>query len=160
MPIISTDHGEGMSAISPNRSMVTGSNFYLAGVLACHVEELDNASMECLGALWAATTNFRLTGTFSESTESLHLTSFTFAISTATLLKAVITKTIFSGPAPLSVNFNTVSLAGTYTTQNTDTSALRMLQITTTGIQVKVEEEKSKDKEVTASCGSSRIPCC
>ncbi|MDD2467506.1 MAG: hypothetical protein PHI97_26280 [Desulfobulbus sp.] len=34
------------------------------------------------------------------------------------------------------------------TTQNTDSSALRMLQITTTGFQVKVEEERSKDREV------------
>ena len=40
-------------------------------------------------------------------------------------------------------------LAGMQTTANTDTSALRVQQLTATGFQVKVEEEQSKDSEVT-----------
>ena len=40
-------------------------------------------------------------------------------------------------------------LADMQTTNNTDTSALRMQQATTTGFQVKVEEEKSYDSETT-----------
>ena len=39
-------------------------------------------------------------------------------------------------------------LADMQNTRDTDTSELRMLQITKTGFQVKVEEEKPKDKEV------------
>jgi len=39
-------------------------------------------------------------------------------------------------------------LADQQTTSNTDTSALRVQNITTTGFQVKVEEEKSKDTEL------------
>jgi len=40
-------------------------------------------------------------------------------------------------------------LVGMQTTANTDTSALRVQQLTATGFQVKVEEEQSKDSEVT-----------
>ena len=40
-------------------------------------------------------------------------------------------------------------LADMQTTNNIDTSALRVQQLTATGFQVKVEEEQSKDSEVT-----------
>ena len=51
----------------------------------------------------------------------------------------------FKTPAPQSP----LLLADMQTTNGTDTSALRVQQITGTGFQVKVEEEQSKDSEVS-----------
>ncbi len=66
----------------------------------------------------------------------------------AATAKAV-TNTWYKAAFPSSFTQSPLVLADMQTTANTDTSALRQQQLTATGFQVKVEEEQSKDSEVT-----------
>lgn len=60
-----------------------------------------------------------------------------------------VTNTWYKTAFPSAFTQAPLVLADMQTTANTDTSALRLQQLTTTGFQVKVEEEQSKDSEVT-----------
>ncbi len=94
--------------------------------LACQSTDLAATSMDRLVTLTSDTTNFTLTATFSDGTESPHSAPFTFTITAdpttdptaptdSTALSAAIAAAPLTGTAPLNVSFNAGSSTGAIT---------------------------------------------
>ncbi|MBV5329493.1 MAG: PKD domain-containing protein [Chlorobium sp.] len=66
----------------PSAPAVTGFKLYQEGVLACQTQDYTATAMDCEVTLTAATTNFTLTATFSDSTESPQSAPFAFVTDT------------------------------------------------------------------------------
>jgi len=96
----------------PNTPAVTGFKLYQEGVFACQTQDPAATAMDCQVTLTAATTNFTLTATFSDGTESPHSSPFAFASPTSTPVSAVITSNTLSGPTPLAISFSASSSTG------------------------------------------------
>ncbi len=62
----------------PTTPAVTGYKLYQEGVVACQVMDANATTMDCAVNLTAATTNFTLTATFSDNTESPQSAPFAF----------------------------------------------------------------------------------
>ena len=107
----------------PSEPAVIGYNLYQEGVFVCKTDTPTATTMDCSVDLATATTNFTLTATFSDGTESPHSAPFAFTLSdspdplqaetdTTPVVKpppptAIIsTVTTASGSAPLTVNFD------------------------------------------------------
>lgn len=69
----------------PSEPAVTGFKLYQEGVSACQVQDPNATAMDCEVTLTAATTNFTLTASFSDSTESPHSAPFAFTTADATV---------------------------------------------------------------------------
>ncbi len=67
---------------APSAPAVTGYKLYQEGTLACQVQDPNAIAMDCSVTLTAATTNFTLTATFSDSTESPQSAPFAFTTDT------------------------------------------------------------------------------
>ncbi|MDD2467509.1 MAG: PKD domain-containing protein [Desulfobulbus sp.] len=63
----------------PTEPEVTGFKLYQEGVAACQTQNPNATAMDCEVTFTAATTNFTLTVTFSDGTESPHSAPFAFA---------------------------------------------------------------------------------
>jgi len=104
----------------PSKPAVTGFKLYQEGVFACKTTIPTATGMDCTVSLIADTTNFTLTATFNDGTESPHSSPFPFTISrdttTSTLPIAVVSSSKTTGTAPLTVTF-------TGTDSNASTSA-------------------------------------
>ena len=96
----------------PSTPAVTGFKLYQEGVFACQAQDPAATTMDCQVTLAAATTNFTLTATFSDGTESPHSAPFAFTLSSSAPLSAIIATDTLSGPAPLAVAFNAASSTG------------------------------------------------
>jgi PKD repeat protein len=98
----------------PSEPAVSGFKLYQEGALACQVQNPEATSMDCQVTLTGATTNFTLTATFSDGTESPHSAPFTFATpsTSTTALQAVLSTDAVSGTTPLSVAFDASSSTG------------------------------------------------
>lgn len=66
----------------PTEPEVTGFKLYQEGVTACQTQNPNATAMDCEVTLTAVITNFTLTATFSDGTESPHSTPFAFAADT------------------------------------------------------------------------------
>lgn len=99
----------------PGTPSVTGYKLYQEGALACQTQDPAATVMDCQVTLVATTTNFTLTATFSDNTESPHSAPYTFSTPSEPTapLSAVITTDTLTGPAPLSIDFNASSSTGT-----------------------------------------------
>lgn len=69
----------------PNEPAVTGFKLYQEGVFACQIQDPNATAIDCEVTLTAATTNFTLTASFSDSTESPHSAPFAFTTADATV---------------------------------------------------------------------------
>jgi PKD repeat protein len=69
----------------PSEPAVTGFKLYQEGVSACQVQDPNATAMDCEVTLTAATTNFTLTASFSDNTESPHSAPFAFTTTDATV---------------------------------------------------------------------------
>jgi len=104
----------------PSKPSVTGFKLYQEGVFACKTTIPTATGMDCTVSLIADTTNFTLTATFNDGTESPHSSPFPFSLSSAggstvvtgnqtttgSLPKAVVSSSQAIGTAPLVVYFN------------------------------------------------------
>lgn len=106
----------------PPTPTVTGFKLYQEGVNVCSTQDAKATAMDCDVTLTAMTTNFTLTATFNDGTESPQSSPFAFTATssdtgggTATSLQATIQATPLTGTAPLTVNFNGASSTGTIT---------------------------------------------
>jgi len=106
----------------PSESVVSGFKLYQEGVFACETHDSTATAMDCPVTLTTTTTNFTLTATFSDGTESPQSTPFAFTLidNPASLEEvtadapvaqplpptAVISSSTAAGPAPLAVNFD------------------------------------------------------
>jgi PKD repeat protein len=68
----------------PTTPEVTGFKLYQEGALACQTQDPNATAMDCQVSLTQDTTNFTLTATFSDSTESPHSAPFPFTTSSTT----------------------------------------------------------------------------
>lgn len=118
----------------PSKPSVTGFKLYQEGVFACKTTIPTATGMDCTVSLVANTTNFTLTATFNDGTESPHSSPFPFSLSptggstgetgnqttTGSLPKAVISSSQATGSVPLTVYFtgsgSTASTNATLTT--------------------------------------------
>ncbi|MGB5233054.1 MAG: PKD domain-containing protein [Desulfoprunum sp.] len=97
----------------PTEPAVTGFKLYQEGVLACETKDPKAAAMDCSVPLATTTTNFTLTATFNDGTESPHSAPFVFTLSDSLApLQAVIATAPLSGPAPFKVDFNATFSTG------------------------------------------------
>ena len=101
----------------PSEPAVTGFKLYQEGVFACQTTDANATAMDCQVTLTAETTNFTLTASFGDGTESPHSAPFAFSLAgqPTTPLVAAITTSAVSGEAPLSVQFNSSSSTGSIT---------------------------------------------
>jgi len=106
----------------PTTPAVTGFQLYQEGVSVCSTQDANATAMDCAVTLTAATTNFTLTATFNDGTESPHSAPFSFTATgtdpgtgTSTPLQAAIQATPITGTAPLAVNFEATSSTGSIT---------------------------------------------
>jgi len=102
----------------PSEPAVTGYKLYQEGALVCETREPTATTMDCSVDLTTATTNFTLTATFSDYTESPHSAPFAFTTTTVSVTATapvvqplpptaiISTLTTASGSAPLTVNFD------------------------------------------------------
>jgi PKD repeat protein len=95
-----------------SESTVTGFKLYQEGAFVCQTEDPNAIAMDCDVTLTADTTNFTLTATFSDGTESPHSTLYAFSTTATTALQAVINATPLTGSTPLTVNFSAASSTG------------------------------------------------
>lgn len=63
---------------SPSEPEVTGFKLYQEGIAVCQVLDPSATAMDCEVTLTATTTNFTLTATFADDTESPHSAPFAF----------------------------------------------------------------------------------
>lgn len=100
----------------PSEPAVTGFKLYQEGVFACETHDPTATAMDCAVTLATATTNFTLTATFSDGTESPQSTPFAFTLTdNPASLQAVIAAAPLSGTAPFTVDFNATSSTGSIT---------------------------------------------
>jgi len=152
----------------PTEPAVTGYKLYQEGEYACETKDPKATAMDCEVSL-ATTTNFTLTATFNDGTESPHSAPFAFTLTDSPApLQAVITAAPLSGTAPLKVDFNAASsngdialykwdfgdgstatgsitshsytTAGTYTAKLTVTNAAGQTSTTTTSVTATAPE--------------------
>ncbi len=71
-------HAEWTGYAAPSGYTVTGFNLYQEGSLACQTQNNSATSMDCTVSLNGDTTNFTLTASFSDGTESPHSSPFVF----------------------------------------------------------------------------------
>ncbi|MBM9538470.1 PKD domain-containing protein [Desulfobulbus alkaliphilus] len=106
----------------PSQPAVTGFNLYQEGTKTCQTTQAQATSMACQVTLTKPTTNFTLTATFSDGTESPHSAPFPFTPSqisnddqsdspapnppSSTPPTAVISSSTAAGQAPLTVHFH------------------------------------------------------
>lgn len=102
----------------PSEPAVTGYKLYQEGVFVCSKTDDPTATaMDCTVTLATATTNFTLTATFNDGTESPHSAPFAFTTTTVSVTDtvpvveplpptAVITSSTAAGSTPLDVNFD------------------------------------------------------
>ena len=64
----------------PSEPAVTGYKLYQEGVFVCETDAPTATAMDCTVTLTTATTNFTLTATFSDGTESPHSAPFAFTL--------------------------------------------------------------------------------
>lgn len=115
-PITQSVHVE-WSYTPPSEPAVTGFKLYQEGVFACQINDAKATAMDCQVTLTAETTNFTLTATFGDGTESPHSAPFAFSLAgqPTTPLAAAITTSAVSGQAPLSVQFGSSGSSGSIT---------------------------------------------
>ena len=65
----------------PTEPTVTGFKLYQEGSAVCQTQDPNATAMDCEVTLTAATTNFTLTATFSDGTESPHSSPFAYVSS-------------------------------------------------------------------------------
>ncbi len=101
----------------PSEPAVTGFKLYQEGVFACQSTDANATAMDCQVTLTAETTNFTLTATFGDGTESPHSAPFAFSLAgqPTTPLAAAITTSAVSGQVPLSVQFSSSGSTGSIT---------------------------------------------
>nr|WP_321464463.1 PKD domain-containing protein [uncultured Desulfobulbus sp.] len=105
----------------PTEPTVTGFKLYQEGSAVCQTQDPNATAMDCEVTLTAATTNFTLTATFSDGTESPHSSPFAYVSSDFSppedgitdTLQAVIEATPLTGTVPVTVNFSAASSTGT-----------------------------------------------
>lgn len=68
----------------PSTPAVTGFKLYQEGVFACQTQDPNATAMDCQITLSAVTTNFTLTATFSDGSESPHSSPFSFSATSST----------------------------------------------------------------------------
>lgn len=110
----SSIHAEWTAYTAPSGYTVAGYKLYQEGTLACQTQDAIATSLDCTVTLIADTTNFTLTASFSDGTESPHSAAFAFTKTTeiVTELKAIIVPSTLSGTAPFSVTFDATSSSG------------------------------------------------
>lgn len=81
---------------APSTPEVTGFKLYMVGVetAVCQTQNPNATAMDCAVTLTAATTNFTLTATFSDNTESPHSAPFAFTPTTTTVPDATTDTTV------------------------------------------------------------------
>jgi PKD repeat protein len=77
----------------PSEPTVTGFKLYQEGVFVCQIQDPNASAMDCEVTLTAATTNFTLTASFSDGTESPHSAPFPFTSADTTRSATVVTET-------------------------------------------------------------------
>lgn len=100
----------------PSQPQVSGYRLYQEGVRACQTTSSTATAMDCTVTLVKAVTNFTLTATFADNTESPHSAPFAFSLadetsqtSTATASTpptAVLSTSTAAGTSPLKVSFD------------------------------------------------------
>lgn len=98
---------------APSSPAVTGFKLYQEGALACQTQNPNAKTLDCQVSLTKDTTNFTLTATFSDNTESPHSAPFPYTIPSGASLTAIITTNATSGTAPLAISFNASASIGT-----------------------------------------------
>ena len=97
----------------PSEPAVIGFKLYQEGAFACETHDPTVTAMDCSVTLATATTNFTLTATFNDGTESPQSAPFAFTLTDTTApLQAVISAAPLTGTAPFTVNFNATSSTG------------------------------------------------
>ncbi len=98
----------------PSEPAVTGFKLYQEGAFACQTQDPAATAMDCEVTLSAETTNFTLTATFSDGTESPHSAAYAFTLATPepTALTAVITPSTLNGEVPFVVIFDASASTG------------------------------------------------
>lgn len=100
----------------PSEPQVTGFRLYQEGVQACQTTSATATAMDCTVTLVKAVTNFTLTATFADNSESPHSAPFAFSpddgtapsqtVATTTLPTAVLSTSTAAGTSPLRVSFD------------------------------------------------------
>ena len=94
----------------PSEPAVTGFKLYQEGVSTCQVTTASAKAMDCTVSLTADITNFTLTATFKDGTESAHSAPLAFInpnkSESGTPPTATISSSAATGPSPLSVSFD------------------------------------------------------
>lgn len=103
----------------PSEPQVSGYRLYQEGVKACQTTVATATAMDCTVTLVKAVTNFTLTATFADGTESPHSAPFAFSLDedttqtpvattpvTATPPTAVLATSVAAGTYPLKVSFD------------------------------------------------------
>lgn len=100
----------------PSEPQVSGYRLYQEGVKACQTTVATATAMDCTVTLVKAVTNFTLTATFKDGTESPHSAPFAFSLdadtpeksaaATATPPTAVLSTSTAAGANPLTVRFD------------------------------------------------------
>lgn len=96
----------------PSDPQVSGYRLYQEGVKACQTTTATATAMDCTVTLVNAVTNFTLTATFADGTESPHSAPFAFSLDADTTQAPVATTPVTSTP-PTAVLATSVA-AGTY----------------------------------------------
>ncbi len=101
----------------PSEPAVTGFKLYQEGIFVCQTNDPAATAMDCQVTLTSETTNFTLTATFSDNTESPHSAPFAFSLNgqPTTPLAAAISTGNLTGAAPLTVEFNGSASTGSIT---------------------------------------------
>lgn len=103
----------------PSEPRVSGYRLYQEGVKACQTTTATATAMDCTVTLAKKVTNFTLTATFADGTESPHSAPFAFSLdedttqtpvattpATATRPAAVLATSVAAGTSPLTVRFD------------------------------------------------------
>lgn len=103
----------------PSEPQVSGYRLYQEGVKACQTTTATATAMDCRVTLVKAVTNFTLTATFADGTESPHSAPFAFSLDdtttqtpggttplTSTPPTAVLATSVAAGTSPLTVRFD------------------------------------------------------
>ena len=104
----------------PSEPALTGFKLYQEGAFACQTQDAATTTMDCQVTLTAETTNFTLTATFSDGTESPHSAPFAFTAPAHTALTAAISPSTLNGEAPLAVSFDASTSTGAITSYQWD----------------------------------------
>jgi len=90
----------------PSSPAVTGYKLYQEGALACQTQDPNATAMDCQVSLTQDTTNFTLTATFSDSTESPHSAPFPFTSTATTTPPNTTTPPATTEPLPQTTGSN------------------------------------------------------